>query len=437
MTQTTGSPRPPRVALTGLGGFVNKGCAAMVEATMSALGRALPGARFVMLSPVPELDGNRYDGVEVVKSVRRDVVRGPVMLARAAVWAVLKRLVGWDVSALRAHPELRALAGSDMVVDLTGDVFTDVHPLRAQVSFLIPLVAGLCLGKPTTLYAQTLGPFNGYMRLLFRPILRRCALVLPRDEPSLEHVQALGIEEGKVHLTADSAFLLQPAHRRALARVLQRGAASDLQPPVVGACLSPGVARLFERHNSAGRQTYVRFMADLMDHVAGRYGASILFFPHVFWPGHRLDDAPVIRAVRECMSQRDRTALLDDSYEPSVLKAIAAECEVLIANRMHAAIAGAGACVPTMCLSYHWKFRANLSPLGLAPYVLDPRTMTAEEIRKTFERLWTHRHEIRRELQDRLPAVQALSFKSAELVRDLWAAQHPARNGSGATHEDA
>jgi colanic acid/amylovoran biosynthesis protein WcaK/AmsJ len=90
---------------------------------------------------------------------------------------------------------------------------------------------------------------------------------------------------------------------------------------------------------------------------------------------------------------------LRGDYGPSHLKGFIAECDVLVASRMHAAIAGLSSGIPTLLVVWSHKYAGLMEEIELDGCVWD-QNAPAEPLVGLFERLWNRRDAVRRHLLD-------------------------------------
>jgi len=402
------------VVQTGTYSSRNKGDAAMELSTARCLKAALGGARIVIGSPFPELDRNAYPGCEVVASRRRQLGRASLLLSHAYCMSALGSL-GLQVPArLLFDEELRALREAALVVDLSGDMLTEDYGVHVAYSHYLPILDALALDRPVVLCAQSVGPFE-WTAPLARMIFDRAALVTLRDSISLSHLERIGVKNQNVHLTADMAFLLDPAPRERVDEICAQERIAWNGRPVLGVSISGLIRRHYEQRNPSARsRAFVPMMAGVLDAISATLDVDVLFVPHVTGPARSKDDRVIAREVGHAMKQRWRS--IDGDYGPDELKGLIARCSMFLGARMHANIAALSSAVPTVAISYSHKTEGIMEPLGQSTRVVSVDRLSPDRMTALLRDTWRDRDEIKNTLSERLTSVRELSRKNVELV---------------------
>jgi polysaccharide pyruvyl transferase WcaK-like protein len=192
----------------------------------------------------------------------------------------------------------------------------------------------------------------------------------PRDRLSLQRFSAA---TGKsAVLTADLAFLLRPDTRSAQASVVGRRTAAqrDLGRIVVGLNLN----RLFLRLVPDGEAAAVA----LVTSVARRDERFVfVLIPH----DSRSEDSDetlhsrLFEALPETL--RDRVIQVPSLESAAAVKAVTADLDFLVSQRMHLAIAALGSGVPVLCCEYQDKAEGMLAHFDQSDMVVRPDEFAA------------------------------------------------------------
>ncbi len=280
--------------------------------------------------------------------------------------------VGWrDLAAI-----LDAAEASDLIILGGGGLFQDYWGVDPSVVLTrhhsglayfstFPVLAAL-LDKPLMLYAVGVGPLlteagRSYTRLAFE----QAVIASVRDQ--LSQREAAHLTTATVALTADPAFLLEPAANA------ESILAHEGIPP---ADLRVGVA-LRHWELSGDPERWSAEIAAALDCFIEQTGASILFIPfQTRQPaeGALTDDRAAADRVRQQM--KHPTFALNGDYTPAETLAVIARCHLVVAMRLHAAILAAKAAVPVIGLAYDPKVTNIVGDLGFESLVLDLETLT-------------------------------------------------------------
>ncbi len=410
------SSRHHNILLVGTYSSRNKGDAAMQVSAARALGRALQGCRIVISSPFPKLDRSFYADATVTGSSRRRLIWGTLLLLRALTWSSCKRRLGLEVPAL-LNDELRQMVEADLVVDLSGDMLTEDYGVHVAYSHYLPILTGMALGRKVALCAQSIGPFR-WTRGLARSILNRAALVTARDRITWDYLREMGVTNPALRLTADLAFLLEPAPSERVDEILSREGVSRGRRPLLGVSLSGLIQAKYEARNPSARGTpFVRGIASVLDQVASELDCDVMFVAHVTGPARSKDDRRVARRVAKAM--RRKSWVLQADYKPEELKGVIARTDLFFGARMHANIAALSSGVPTVAIAYSHKTQGIMDSVGQQARVLDIRRDALEAAAGLLRSTWQEREQVRATLRQNVESLRVSSRENISLLLGL------------------
>lgn len=214
--------------------------------------------------------------------------------------------------------------------------------------------------------------------------------------------------EGKVHLVADPAFLLEKA---------------PIEYPenwkegqMVGINLSPMILNYTQN-----REQVVQSIYALVDHILNTTEMNIVFVPHV-----RLsytDDMDTLRPIYEKYKDTNRVVLLDDyNLNCSQLKGYISSCRFFIGARTHSIIAAYSTEVPALALGYSVKAKGIAKDIfGTEEnLVLPVQTFNNPEATvKGFEYLMQNENELRNKLHEVMPDYKEKAKLSGKAFENL------------------
>jgi len=284
------------------------------------------------------------------------------------------------------------------------------------------LAIPLFLGKPVVIYSSSIGPFiTKPTRFLARFILNNVTFVMVREQISREYLQRLGVSN-HVFLTADSAFVLRPAPIERVKTILEMEGITVNDRPLIGLAVSQIIHQwTFPEFNSARKyQKYVELMVSVADFVTNM-GATVLLISHNL--GARgADDRIVAEKIYSKTKHKCKVKILTGEYIPQELKGVIGQCDMLVACKTHAMIAGTSMCIPTIGVAYSHKTHGIIGRmLGQERFVVDVRNYASlnallSVLFSKIESAWFNRNQIRKEMEERVKHVQALALLNAELV---------------------
>lgn len=386
----------------------------MLETSVGRIRDRFGDARFTLFSYYPEKDASlvRDPAVSVRSSTPAYLVGVlfPLSLL-AAPFARLGRVPGFFPRSVRE------LAESAALVDLAGVSFIDGREKFLPFNILTILPAML-LGTPVFKLAQAMGPFEHPVNRLAARLLRRCALVVPRGDVTLSHMESISFPAERMLPAPDIAFLFES--RDALSSEGDREAAelaaraaelAENGHAVVGLCPSAVLAGKAQ----AEGWDYAGFMADVARGLLAD-GHAVLLFPNATRAGSekpRNNDLPVIAEIakRAGAEAGGRLLAVRGDMNAAALRVVIGACSCVAVSRFHAMVGALSIGVPVSVVGWSHKYLEVMKQFGLEEFVFDYAAHDPEALRAVVERLLAERDEHAAAIAARLPAVQDGSRK--------------------------
>lgn len=408
-----GPAEAPRFSLIAATVWGNRGAEAMLETSVGRIRERYPDARFSVFSYYPEKDRAliRDKTVTVHSSTPAYLVL--VLFPMSLLAALFARLGG---RVPRPFPRsVRELADSAALVDLAGVSFIDGREKFLPFNILTILPAML-LGTPVFKFAQALGPFKNPVNRFSARLLRRCALVVPRGEVTLSHMESIAFPASLMHPAPDVAFLFEGEDALSAeggteaASIAEK--AAELRTSgckVVGLCPSAVLASKAVKEG----WDYIGFMAAVADGLLAD-GHAVLLFPNATRAGsekYRNNDLPVIAeiATRITCDDRDRILAVGGDMNAAAIRQVLEGCTCAAVSRFHAMVGALSIGVPVAVVGWSHKYLEVMKQFGLDEFVFDYSAHDPEALRGVIERLIEERAQRATDIRDRLPEVQAAS----------------------------
>ncbi len=406
-----------KAVITGVSSLRNRGVDALVTTTLEQLGQRLQRPSFLVLDQAPDYDAchlHRPDTRVCFDETLRPYYVSRVGSARLRASHFAKRLA----------PEFQAVRGEIRSAGLLcasgGDVFTSIYGHRSLRAHLAPLAAAREFGRPYFLLAQSIGPFAGAAdREAFCTVARGAAGISVRERISYDYVtRDLGLPESLVSLTADPAFLLRAPHPARLGP-LQHYYGREDGRPLIALAPSQAICQWME----ADRERHLRAWCAVIAMLLGELGARIILIPHVQEIAPWNDDRILVTELLRRFDFDPDLRTADGDYSAAEIRGIIGQCDLVVAERLHACIAALSSGVGAVAIKYSIKaegvFRDFFSPEQIADGLvltfdqfLDPDTARAK-----ISNAWRMRPAIETRLKERLPDV----VRRARLTFDLVA----------------
>ncbi len=348
-------PDPVRALLVGWFGERNLGDEAMLEGLLALLGRALGPTDATVLTADPDATSATYGVRALKRSQPADSGFRNLDLVRASARANLVTLGGGDL--IRKSP--------------TGP--------NAAHDWLQRVRVPLRLRKPVALIGISVGELHRAETLAeIRDTLPRLALVAARDTASVERLRELGAANpfrmGDLAFEASDAVVGNVAPR------------TGKRPPVIGVAVRELVDRGASVDAAAGERLETQ-LALALDRIVDRTGARIELIPFRTRrrPKQQDDDA---RAGESLAARAATGASWIRQPRPERVAdfaRLAANLDLVVGMRLHAAILGAAAGRRVVAIAYDPKVTGFLGDMGLADQVL-PLDADAPSIERLVER---------------------------------------------------
>ena len=311
---------------------------------------------------------------------------------------------------------------ADLITAPGGTNYTDNY-WPGLPGLLMNLLYAKVLSKPVAISSHSFGPFRRkFYRAMARFVFEQLDLVCCRHEHDVHVLRDLGVKSNRIHVTADTAWLLQAASReRALEILVQE--AIDWPEPATHVSIS--AVRWWRHDGSDARQIYERYvtcLAEVLDRLISEQNVSLFFVSTcTSLGGMPMDDRLVADDIRARMEQADRLSVLRGEYSAEELKAVYGLMDLHIGTRMHSNILAAAMGVPIVALANEAKAPCLMDSLNLAGYCLDNLSLTTEALWGKVTMALEHRQQLRSHLLHHTVELQRrarLNAKySAQLLR--------------------
>ena len=395
-----------KIVITGITSFRNHGVEALVVSTIAQLRERIPGAAFTVLDRAPDYDASRMPDADV-KFIHDYTIR-PLYAGKLRK-TLTKLMPSLDKDAQTAANELRS---ASCVVASGGDVFCSEYGHRSLLSHLQPLKIARAAGVPFVIHAQSIGPFtNDADRHAFIELAKDAAAVTVRESASFRYItEDLKLPDGPCHLVADPAFLLGQPDKTEGDALFAHHRAVEGRPTIA---LSTSNAICHWMGSDASR--HIETWLEVIHWLRQERNANIILIPHVQESSAKNDDRVLATEIMRRLGHDPCVRLAGGDFSAGDYKAIISRCDFVVAERMHAAIAGLSTGVPTLVIGYSIKAEGILTDLLGAELAKHSALISIQDFLAPgaglarVQNAWQARPEIAQVLAGRIPVMKARS----------------------------
>lgn len=418
-----------KILITGVTGFKNRGVEALVSPVIERLLAKDPNWQFQITSWTTDYDTARFAHFGgAVNFVSDEFLTSGEWDQRAAVskrgglpGKVLRKLrakLGMPQTPLppRAPESLLPYDKPDLVMISGGDLISSDYGTDCLRHFLEPVHWAHSHGIPCALIGQSIGKFTCAEHIaIWKSAESKASLITVREPLTQQYlVNELGTDPAKIIETADCAFLLTPDSN------LSRNYKLEKQAPLVGISISESICKW----TATGYEAHIDAWTNIAESIMNEWGARIIIIPHVQIPGS--DDSVTATKVLRKLSFDPRATLIGGDLSAAEFKGILSACDMVIAERMHAAIGALSTGVPTVPIGYSIKAEGIITQI-FKDTQIDPKEAVISmqdflNVSNTWPKLdqfWRNRESYALAIQSRLPFLRECSQKNFELLAKL------------------
>lgn len=401
------------IALLGVTGFRNRGVEALAVPVVNTL-LERPGVEPIRIfSWSAEHDQHRLQDERLV-FVPTSFRRNSIATGRSSRRERLKQWLkggrnGQGAGALRAglvDPQLVAqLQGSRLAVISGGDVYSSEYGHDSLLYYCCLVHSAKAAGLAVVLLGHTVGRFNSEAdEKAWRACAAKIDLLTTRDQLTYDYLRQIDALAGKTEVCADVAFGLQPA-----AQAPASGFADPSRP-----CVALSISRGLHRWCALSADGHRLAWLELILHMLADWQVNVMLIPHV--QESYGDDRQLATDLHRATNFDPRLWVAAEDLSASEYKRLISDCDLVVAERMHAAIAGLSTRVPTVMVSYSLKVEgiASLAYADLASgatsMVIEANTLQEPAlVIEKLSRAWQDRKTVQRCLAGSIPAIQTLA----------------------------
>lgn len=383
-----------KVMMFGHNGSLNRGCEAIVRSTSKIIKDSIENSYIELASGRPETD-------KIIDNVDKFFNAAPLELKPAFI-DKLKMFVELKIKGTEEYAQKQIyknivdrIDNVDVCLSIGGDNYC-----YGEQQWLYSIDRNIKKkGKKLVLWGCSIGEEDMSERKL--EDLKNFDLILARETLTYNVLTSRGLTN--VRLVADPAFTMVKEELP-----LPKGWKNE---DTVGLNFSPLV---LEKNPKAMEATI-----NLINYILKTTESVIALTPHVIDKGN--DDSELLKKVYEQFKSTNRLILLPNNLTAIQYKGYIARMRFFIGARTHATIAAYSNYVPTMVLGYSIKSRGIAKDLfGEEKLVLGINDISdTEKLTNGFDELLRDEDSIRIILENRIPEIKKMSYKSIEYLKEI------------------
>ncbi|MCG8401320.1 MAG: polysaccharide pyruvyl transferase family protein, partial [Firmicutes bacterium] len=251
-----------------------------------------------------------------------------------------------------------------IVVDLSGDGYSDEMGAIATILHSLYLFPAIILRKKVYVCAQSIGPFySWYTKAIAKWTLNRVDILTAREHITKKYLDSM--LRRKTILTGDCAFLMDSKQSEKVDSIIKKNGLEYKK--IIGISVSKRMSRwalpdisMKDKYNKI-----IEIIADFIDNQTVKKDIYIMLVPHVMGPPGKVDDRVVQRDVYKKVKNKRKVILIEEELMPDEMKELIGYSYVFIGARMHSLIAAISMGIPVIALGYSHKY------IGLIGEVMD------------------------------------------------------------------
>lgn len=415
-----------RIALTGVTGFRNRGVEALVLTTIEQLLKRFSEAEIIVATWSPEYDQERFSHPQVTYVYDSFLENGKWTLnnsnCRYVRESLLRRIVKYGLKFFKLRKEnsidrfkyQMPFDKVDLVVVSGGDLFSSVYGASSLIHSAEPIFWAKERGILCAMIGQTVGEFsNQNDKDIWSEIEQSADFITLRDTVSLDYLKKdFPTSTFPYFCSVDSAFLLDYSNLLGMQK----------KEMFKSSYVAISVSNSMALYTNSEKNRRFELWIEIIQMILNEWNQNVVLITHV--QEAYSDDRIIATQLWKALNFDPRVSVCAEDLSASEFKSIISNSELIIAERMHAAIAGFSSGVCTIPVSYSIKSQ------GLAQVVFeDSSVISFEEVvltEKDFEnssllkekinKIWHNRDFITEDIRTRLAYLQSKALECFDFI---------------------
>lgn len=310
-----------------------------------------------------------------------------------------------------------AVRSCDVFVLGGGGLLQDETTVYNVARWLRYLRLAIRLGKPTAVYANSVGPLRWRInRFLVKRYLNRTDLITLRDEESAQLLERLGVRS-RTSVTADAVFSFPV---RSAAPQREEGGYVcmalrhwyDTHPFIPVAVCSR--LHIRSRKNRRKYGEYIRTMAAVTDYINRVWKKKVVFVSFLYGR-----DGAVARDILGLVNSGENEIIEEEYMAPERVMDIIGGADLLVGMRLHSIIYGICTSTPVLPVVYSDKVRGMVRMNRLERYCVSMEELQPGRVIRQLELVWEERALQKTILKEQFEIMREKEKENKELLGKL------------------
>lgn len=383
-----------RIMMYGHDGSLNRGCEAIVRSSSKMIKNRIEGSKIILASGKPETDKMLENLDEIFNGSA--VEFNPNLFERIISSLEAKLLKNERYALGKIYKNvIDKIDDIDILLSIGGDNYCyGEQPGFYEINRRVKEN-----GKKLALWGCSIGEEDMSERKL--EDLKRFDLILARETLTYNMLRDKGLNN--IRLVADPAFTME----------------KEELPLPMGWKKNDTIGLNFSPLVSKKNKDSLKAVEELIKHILNVTESTIALTPHVIIDEN--NDFEILNKFYNQFKSTGRVIILPNNLNAIQYKGYIARMRAFIGARTHATIAAYSNSVPTMVLGYSIKSRGIAKDLfGYERLVLGINEVSdSNKLKDAFDEMIKDEKEIRDHLNNTIPGINEMSYKSVEYLKEL------------------
>ena len=383
-----------RIMMYGHDGSLNRGCEAIVRSSSKMIKNRIEGSKIILASGKPKTDKMLENLDEIFNGSA--VEFKPNLFERIISSLEVKLLKNERYALGKIYKNvIDKIDDIDILLSIGGDNYCyGEQPGFYEINRRVKEN-----GKKLALWGCSIGEEDMSERKL--EDLKRFDLILARETLTYNMLRGKGLNN--IRLVADPAFTME----------------KEELPLPMGWKKNDTIGLNFSPLVSKKNKDSLKAVEELIKHILNVTKSTIALTPHVIIDEN--NDFEILNKFYNQFKSTGRVIILPNNLNAIQYKGYIARMRAFIGARTHATIAAYSNSVPTMVLGYSIKSRGIAKDLfGYERLVLGINEVSdSNKLKDAFDEMIKDEKEIRDHLNNTIPGIKEMSYKSVEYLKEL------------------